>query len=89
MDEKKTDNPDPHSKDQDLMEVARVWGLAAADVIKSYLESNGIPSYYRTQAVPTIFTLTTDGMGEIKIMVLAGDYETAKELLETKAEETT
>jgi hypothetical protein len=63
------------------MEVTHVWGLAEADVIKSYLDSNGIDCIYQTLVVPFVHVFTTDGMGEIKIMVKAEDYEAAKSLL--------
>ncbi len=69
------------AQSQDLVEVTHVWGLAAADVLKSYLESNGIPCVYRTSVVPFVHVFTTDGMGEIKIMVKAEDVEAAKALL--------
>jgi hypothetical protein len=69
------------TQDQDLKEAARVWGLAEADVLKSYLESNGIPCVYKTIVVPFVHVFTTDGMGEIKLMVKAEDLATAKALL--------
>ena len=75
----------PHDKSTDdlnLKEVHRVWGLAEADVIKSYLESNGIECIYRGLVVPYVYSFTTDGMGEIRIMVKDEDFETAKSLLE-------
>jgi hypothetical protein len=76
-------NPDDLPDDGlDLEEVARVWGLAEADVIKSFLESNGIACIFRGRVVPSIYPLATDGMGEIRILVKAGDLETARELLE-------
>lgn len=68
--------------DLNMKEVHRVWGLAEADVIKSFLESNGIACIYHGLVVPSIYSFTTDGMGEIRIMVKESDYETAKELLE-------
>jgi len=69
------------TQDLNLKEVAHVWGLAEADVLKSYLESNGIPCVYRTIVVPFVHVFTTDGMGEIKLMVKAEALETAKALL--------
>ncbi len=65
-----------------MKEVHRVWGLAEADVIKSFLESNGIACIYHGLVVPSIYSFTTDGMGEIRIMVKEADFETAKALLE-------
>jgi ADP-ribose pyrophosphatase YjhB (NUDIX family) len=81
-----TDKEDNHktiSPDAKLKEVCKVWGPAEAEVIKSYLESNGIPSLLRTRVPHSIIPLTSDGLGEVKILVLDEDYETAKKLLET------
>jgi hypothetical protein len=69
------------TQDLNLQEVTHVWGLAAADVLKSYLESNGILCVYQTLVVPFVHVFTTDGMGEIKIMVRAEDLEAARGLL--------
>ena len=85
MDDEKNGFDGVPTADLNMKEVHRVWGLAAADIIKSYLESNGIECIFQGLVVPSIYSFTTDGMGEIRIMVKDLDYETAKELLE-KAE---
>jgi len=82
MDDKKDDPENENTGDLNLREVHRVWGLAEADIIKSFLESNGITCIFHGLVVPSIYTFTTDGMGEIRIMVKDSDYETAKALLE-------
>jgi hypothetical protein len=82
MDNEKNGLEDPFTDDLNLKEVRRVWGLAEADVIKSFLESNGIACIYRGLVVPYVYTFTTDGMGEIRIMVKEADCEAAKALLE-------
>ena len=82
MDDEKRGFEDIPTDDLNLKEVHRVWGLAEADVIKSFLESNGIVCIYRGLVVPSIYSFTTDGMGEIHIMVKEADFETAKALLE-------
>ena len=82
MDDEKNGANDSSTADLNMKEVHRVWGLAEADVIKSYLESYGIACIYHGLVVPSIYSFTTDGMGEIRIMVRDSDYETAKELLE-------
>jgi hypothetical protein len=75
--------PDAISTDDlNFREVHRVWGLAEADVIKSFLESNGIECIYRGSVAASVYPLTTDGMGEIHILVKDEDFETAKALLE-------
>jgi hypothetical protein len=82
MDDEKNGPDDQITDDLNLREVHRVWGLAEADVIKSFLESNGIACIYRGLVVPYVYSFTTDGMGEIHIMVKDSDFETAKALLE-------
>ena len=84
MDGEKKELEEPTTKDLDLKEVRRVWSLAEADIIKSVLESNGISCVYRTLAAPFVYVFTTDGMGEIKVMVKGEDYEAAMEILENQ-----
>jgi len=65
----------------DLKELCSVWGPFEADVVKSFLESNGIRSLVRGRMVPCVYPFTVDGLAEFKIFVEASDFETAKELL--------
>ena len=81
MNEQNPDDQKPTTTELNLRELIRVWGLAEADVIKSFLESNGIACIYRSLNVPSVYTFTTDGMGEIRIMVKDADFETAQSLL--------
>jgi len=64
-----------------LKEVRRVWGPAEAEVVKSFLNNYGINCVFLGQANPTSYPLTTDGMGEIRIMVAEEDYYLAQQLL--------
>jgi hypothetical protein len=68
----------------DLKELCRTWDLAEADVIKSFLESQGIPCLIKGEAIASLYRIMTDGLGEIKIMVPAEQFETAQELLEDR-----
>ena len=68
--------------DVKLKEVHRVWGLTEADIIKGFLESNGIDCVFNSRNVLSVYAFTTDGLGEVRIMVKETDYETAKALLE-------
>lgn len=67
--------------DSDLEELCKVWGLAEAEVIKSLLASHGIHSLFRGRVVQSVHAFSTDGLGEIKILVLKKDYEEAKKVL--------
>jgi len=66
-----------------LKEVHKVWGPAEAEVIKSYLESNGISCIFRGKVTQSVHPFSADGLGEIKILVSKKDYTLAKKLLES------
>lgn len=70
----------------EFKEVHKVWGPAEAEVIKTFLESHGIPCLFRGQVVQSVHPFTADGLGEIKIFVAEEDLETAKKLLSEKVE---
>jgi ADP-ribose pyrophosphatase YjhB (NUDIX family) len=69
---------DPGTK---LAELHKVWGPVEAEVIKTFLESNGIPCILQGRIQQSIYPFSTDGLGEIKILVSENDLETAKKLL--------
>ncbi len=76
---KKNDSKlDPESK---LKEVYSVWGPAEAEVIKSFLDSNGIKCLLRGLVVQSVHPFSADGLGEIKILVAERDYDLAKKLI--------
>ncbi len=69
-------------KEEDLVELTRVWSLAEAEVIKSLLGSNGLMCLLKGQIVHSIYPFTLDGLGETLVLVLKKDFDRAKELLE-------
>jgi len=69
-------------REEDLVELTRVWSLAEAEVIKSFLGSNGVMCLLKGQIVHSIYPFTLDGLGETLVLVLKKDFERAKELLE-------
>jgi len=83
MDDSKIKKTGP-GEDKDLKELHKVWGPVEAEVLKSYLESNGISCILRGQVVQSVHPFSADGLGEIKIFVSKKDYKTAKELLKNK-----
>ena len=64
-----------------MVEVYRAAGELEAQVIKGLLESYGIPCLLRGEAARTIYGLTVDGIGEVKIMVWDSMAEEAKRLI--------
>ncbi len=71
-------------EDLGLKEVHTVWGPVEADVIKSFLESNGISCLFRGKVVQSVHPFSADGLGEVKIFVSKKDFALAKKLLEDK-----
>jgi len=71
-------------EDTKLKELHKVWGPVEAEVIKGYLESNGIPCILRGKVVQSVHPFSADGLGEIKILVAEKNYTTAQELLKKK-----
>ncbi|NPV82825.1 MAG: NUDIX domain-containing protein [Candidatus Aminicenantes bacterium] len=72
-------------QEETLVELTRVWSLAEAEVIKSFLGTNGIYCLLKGQIVHSIYPFTMDGLGETIIMVLQKDLEKARHLLEEYA----
>jgi hypothetical protein len=73
-----------YNEDMDLKEVLKTQGSVEAEVVKSYLESNGISVLLRGLVVQSVHAFTADGLGRIKVFVPAKDFETAKKLLEKR-----
>jgi len=69
--------------DLQLKEVLAAQGPVEAEVIKSFLENNGISCIFRGQVVQSVHPFSADGLGRIKILVLEKDYALAKELLKS------
>ncbi|MCX5820505.1 MAG: DUF2007 domain-containing protein [Deltaproteobacteria bacterium] len=66
----------------DLWEVvATAAGMTQANLITGRLASDGIRTRLRYEAAGTIYAITVDGLGEVKILVPVPDWERAKELL--------
>lgn len=70
----------------ELKELHKVWGPIEAEVVKGYLESNGIPCLLRGKVVQSVHPFSADGLGEIKIFVAEKNYSKAKKLLKKKVD---
>jgi hypothetical protein len=70
--------------DLKLLELQKVWGPVEAEVIKNFLESNGILCILRGEIVQSVSPISVDGMGEMKILVSEKDYDLAKKLLKSR-----
>jgi hypothetical protein len=70
------------TKQLKLIEVYRASGEAEALIIKSLLESNGIPCLLKSNAAPSVHVFTVDGMGEFRVMVAETLAEEARNLID-------
>jgi len=59
-------------------------GELAASVIKSHLESEGIPALLEYESAGRVFGLTVDGLGEVRIMVPQEFAQKAKQIIEPR-----
>lgn len=73
------------SKDK-LVKVYTAHGEMEAQVIKSLLESCGIPSLMQGNAALSMQPFVMDGMGEIKIMVTEAQADEARKIIEAQAD---
>jgi hypothetical protein len=66
----------------DFIVIKRVQGEATANIIKSHLESEGIPVYLKYESAGIIYGITMDGIGEVRILVPKEHAEEAKKIIE-------
>jgi len=59
-------------------------GEIEANVIKSHLESEGIPVMLQYESAGRVFGLTVDGLGEIRILVTQEFVEEAKDIIKPR-----
>ena len=64
-----------------LVTVSTVQGELKAQVIKSHLESEGIPVLLKYESLGSVMGIIADGLGQVKIMVPQSFYEIAMEII--------
>lgn len=64
-----------------LEELMAVEGSLEAEIVKSKLESYGIPVLLEYEAAGRIFGITMDGLGKVKVMVPRELAEEARKAL--------
>jgi hypothetical protein len=67
--------------------IATASGLTQARIICGRIESEGIPTQLKYEAAGSIYAITIDGLGAVRILVPTADHERAKELLSRSYEE--
>ncbi len=72
------------TKQRKAVTIYRAASEAEARIIKSFLESNGIPCLMKANAAPSVHAFAVDGMGEVAIMVWEDIADKARELIREK-----
>jgi hypothetical protein len=70
-----------------LVTVHTAYGQLQAQVIKTKLESAGIPALLDYESAGVVLGITVDGLGEVRVMVPEGLAEEARVLLAEEGEE--
>jgi hypothetical protein len=68
----------------DFIVISTVQGELIANVIKSHLESEGIPVLLKYESVARVYGFTADGLAQVKILVPQEQVEEAKQIIESK-----
>ena len=69
-----------------LVEVYKAPNEMEAQVIRSLLESYGIPCFLKSHAAPSVHMFTVDGMAEVRVMVLESMAGDARNLIVSDAD---
>jgi len=73
--------------DVELVVVYRSAGQLGSEVARAKLEAAGIPAMLSYSSGSTVFAITVDGLGEVRVLVPAPFAEEAKALLEESSRE--
>ena len=68
----------------DLVVICTVQGELAAYIIKSHLESEGIPVLLKYESAGRVYGITVDGLGQVTILVPQELAEEAKHIIEAQ-----
>lgn len=73
---------------EDLVVVYRASGMAEAEIVRGFLESEGIPADLDYESVGPVVGLTMDGLGEVRVVVPDDWADAAREALLRRPERT-
>jgi len=74
-------------KQSNFVVISTVQGELIANVMKSHLESEGIPVLLQRESAGIVYGLTVDGLGEVRILVPQELAEEAKRIIEPGQDE--
>jgi hypothetical protein len=67
----------------EMIELCRVSNESEALTIKSLLSSQGIKCMLKSNIDHSVYPITVDGLGEVRIMVMSKDARESNKILET------
>ena len=71
-----------------MKELIEVDGMMEAEIIKTKLESEGIPAILKFESAGRLFGITMDGLGKVKIFVPAELHSRALKVVDSESETT-
>ncbi len=75
------------TRNRNYVVVSIVPGELRAHILKSHLESQGIPAILQYESAGILYGITVDGLGEVKILVPEELAEKAKRVIEPEDSE--
>ena len=72
------------AKEPQFVSIYTAQGELQANIIKSHLESEGIPVLLKHESAGPVFGLTVDGLGQVKVMVPQELAEEAKLIIQPR-----
>jgi hypothetical protein len=79
--EREDEEPEP-LKAADLVEVWSVQGDVEAEILRGFLESNGINCLLSSDIPHSVYPFSIDGLGEVRVLVRPDNARDALRLLE-------
>ncbi len=68
------------STEHNLVELVEFEGIMEAQILKTKLDSDGIPCMLKYDSIGMLLGITTDGLGKVKVMVPDEFLERAREI---------
>ena len=68
-------------KDDEIVTFRTFYNLMEAEIIRTKLEANGIPSFISDESLGILYPVYNQGGGGIKLKVFAKDVEKCEEVL--------
>ena len=71
-----------------LVTIYRAMGQPEAEIIRGRLEVEGILAIFKYESIGSVYGLTVNGLGQVKVQVPSKYADRALEIISTEADET-